>query len=308
VPEVRVDELAGTTTIVVPGRSERPDTFTTDRQPLPTRVAGCPFCPGNEHATPPELERRGAGAPDTPGWRIRVVPNLYPIVEAEAMPLHEVTVLSPAHDATLAQLPLDHVIELFGLWRDRAARHADAGAVHVAPFVNHGRAAGGSIEHPHSQMVAVHGVEPPDVIASLARFAGAGRDLVAGQLTDALQRDLVVVDDEASAWCPYASSSPYESVIAHPDAGASFERTPDHVLAAVARTVRELLRQQLAAIGDVAYNLAVHTTLVGSDTPFHWHVRVTPRVAVRAGFELVTGLLVNVVTPEDAAEHLRTAT
>jgi UDPglucose--hexose-1-phosphate uridylyltransferase len=305
VPEVRVDELAGTTTILVPGRSERPDTFRADPHPLPARVDDCPFCPGNEHDTPPEVDRRGAGEPDTPGWRIRVVPNLYPIVEAEAMPLHEVTVLSPAHDATLAQLPLDHVIDLFGVWRDRAARHARSGAVHVAPFVNHGRAAGGSIEHPHSQMVAVHGVEPPGVVNALARFAGAGRDLVADQLADAARRDLVVVDEAAPAWCPSASSSPYETVVAHPDAGSCFEATPDDVLAAVATTVRELLRRQLATIGDVAYNLAVHTTLVGSDAPFHWHVRITPRVAVRAGFELGTGLLVNVVTPEAAAEHLR---
>jgi UDPglucose--hexose-1-phosphate uridylyltransferase len=175
-PELRVDPLTGTPVILAPGRASRPDTHRGDAQNNAPRAAAvnCPFGTGNEHLTPPEVFRTGTGAPDTPGWRARVVPNLYPIVGGELPGAHEVVILSPDHDAPLGQLSDAQATEVFGILRDRASHHLAAGLVHAQPFVNYGRAAGASIEHPHAQLVAL-GFVPPAVEHGLQLFAAAAR-------------------------------------------------------------------------------------------------------------------------------------
>ncbi len=127
VPELRRDELSGRWVLLAPGRAARPHTFGSSAPDAPGPDA-CPFCPGNEHLTPPEVYRTGDGAPDTPGWRVRVVPNLYPIVGGPdagpgATGAHEVVVLSPAHRDSFAQLDDAQATEVLTVLRDRA-RHA----------------------------------------------------------------------------------------------------------------------------------------------------------------------------------------
>lgn len=315
-PELRHDPLTGRSVIVAAERAARPDTF---RRPPPSLAAvdaACPFCPGNEHETPPEVCRTGPGPPDTPGWAIRVVPNLYPIVGAGPPGVtgaHEVVILSPAHDRSFAALDPGQAVAVLAVLRDRAARHLAGGHAHSQPFVNHGRAAGGSIEHPHAQIVALDFV-PPGVTGALGRFADAGADPVAEALGASAGGACAVVDggesggDHAPAWCPPASASPFEVLVAHPGAGARFDEAADGEIAAVASTAREVLARLAAALGDVPYNLTVHTAPAGAPPrAFHWYVRITPRLTVRAGFEQATGVLVNVVPPEAAAATLRAA-
>lgn len=312
-PELRHDPITGATVVVAPERAARPITFRTPAPDLPARVDDCPFCPGNETMTPPEVWRRGEGKPDTPGWTIRVVPNLYPLVgepgdsdgaETPATGAHEVVVLSPAHDVSLAELPADMLVEHLGVWRDRVGHHLGAGRAHAAPFVNHREAAGASIEHPHAQLVAVD-FEPPALQAMVAASRVAGRDLLAEQLSGAL--DLTVVSGPAPAFCPRGSANPYELVVAHRSTRARFDEATDAEIDVVARSTHDALLCLRAALGDVAYNLVVHTAGRGPAPDLHWHVRVTPRVSTRAGFEMGTGVFVNVVSPEAAAETLREA-
>src|SRR3954451_19947384 len=125
--ELRNDLVTGRPVLVAPGRSARPYTVA-PAPPDPDAVANCPFCPGHEHETPPEVARRGDGAPDTPGWRIRVVPNLYPIVGGEhpgpgGSGAHEVIIFDPDHAVGVGGLDDDEVIELFRVLRERAAIH-----------------------------------------------------------------------------------------------------------------------------------------------------------------------------------------
>src|ERR1700690_2640669 len=105
--QLLVDELTGDRAILAPARALRPDTFRVHSDPLPATVATCPFCAGNERDTPPEGARRGPGAPDPPGWSLRVVPNKYPIVGDGVAGAHEVVIFSPAHDADLGALSHD---------------------------------------------------------------------------------------------------------------------------------------------------------------------------------------------------------
>ena len=310
-PELRDDLVTGRKVLLAPGRAARPHTVAVP-EPGPSAVTGCPFCPGNEHETPPECHRTGDGEPDTPGWRVRVVPNLYPIVGGPdagpgARGAHEVAILDPDHSRDLGRLTDTGVVELFGVLRDRARVHAAAGLAHVQVLVNHGRAAGASIAHPHAQLLAIEFV-PPAVREALERAAAARADVVAVDFEAAGPQGGRIVDTpEIWAWRPWAAGSPYETRIAAPDAGPRFEATPDAALAGVARATRDVVAGIQRALGDVAYNVVVHNGPTTSGDGFHWYVTVVPRVGTVAGFDMGTGVLVNTVTPADAAAHLRDA-
>jgi UDPglucose--hexose-1-phosphate uridylyltransferase len=261
--------------------------------------------------TPPEVYRTGEGDRDTPGWRVRVVPNLYPIVGGTdagpgATGAHEVVVLSPSHENSFAQLDHRQAVEVLTVLRDRSRSHLAAGHTFVQIAINHGRAAGASIEHPHAQLVALD-VMPPAVTREVERFETAAHDLVAADLEeggDALR----VVDGPVAAWCPQASSTPYELRLALRAARARFDEANDSDIEAVATVARDALGRLASALGDVPYNLVVHTA--GPDTSagsFHWYIEVQTRINVVAGFEQGTGILVNTVPPEQAVQHLREA-
>jgi UDPglucose--hexose-1-phosphate uridylyltransferase len=256
------------------------------------------------------VARTGDGAPGTPGWRVRVVPNLYPIVGGpDARPgatgAHEVVVLSPAHATSFAQLAEEQAIEVFTVLRDRARHHLTAGHAFVQISINHGRAAGASIEHPHAQVVALD-VVPAATEQAVARFRAAGHDLVAADLA-AAAGSLLVADGPAPVWCPPAPGTPYEMRVALRSSRASFEQV-EAPIGTVALAAREALARLAGAIGDVPYNVVVVSAPPGTGPDaFHWYVEIQTRVAIPAGFELGTGILVNTTPPEVAALRLRDA-
>jgi UDPglucose--hexose-1-phosphate uridylyltransferase len=309
--ELRHDRLAGRAVIVAAGRAARPHQFAA--APDEDRGGACPFCPGNEGDTPPEHHRTGHGEPDAPGWRVRVFPNLYPIVGGPgagpgATGVHEVVALSPDHAASFAALDDDAAAEVFCVLRDRVRTHVEAGHAFALAIVNHRRAAGASIAHPHAQVLALDFV-PPLVAAGIERFRDAGEDLV---LADAYAGTSLFDGTTGArhpgvlAWSPYAAASPGMVRVALADAGASFAAATDAQVVAMGRAAREVLERLGAWMDDPPYNLVVHTSPSAHAT-FHWYVEITPRVAVVAGFEQGTGVLVNTVPPEHAADLIRDA-
>jgi UDPglucose--hexose-1-phosphate uridylyltransferase len=258
--------------------------------------------------TPPEVARVGNGAPDTPGWQVRIVPNLYPIVGQEGgVPgAHEVLVLSPAHDRQLDALSLDDASAAVIALRDRAAVQLAAGFVHAQPLLNQGRASGASIEHPHAQLIAL-AFTPPLVDAVLTRFVKTGRDLVVDSFENARDASCVVREADARAWCPVGSASPFVVRIALPHAEARFDRLADADVRALTDAVRDAIARLHRALGDIAYNLVVNTAPRDDPRPFHCWVDIVPRVGVIGGFEMGTGVLVNPAAPETAAAMLRDA-
>jgi UDPglucose--hexose-1-phosphate uridylyltransferase len=310
-PELRRDELTGLWALIAPARAARPYTFPSPSAESADPPADCPFCPGHEAMTPPEVYRTGEGTRDTAGWRVRVFPNLYPMVGGDnpgpgASGAHEVIVLSPRHERSFAQLAEEEAAAVFTVLRDRARHHLASGHSYVGAFINHGSAAGASIEHPHGQVVALD-VVPPVVEAALARVDAAGTDLVAAAVAAAPRDGLVVVDGPAPAWCPAASSAPFEIRVAHRSTGARFDEATDAEVAVVARTARDALARLAAVLGDVPYSLVVHTAPRGGVRSFHWYIEIRPRISIAAGFEQATGIYVNIVPPERAAWQLREA-
>ena len=238
-------------------------------------------------------------------------PNLFPIVGGEragtgATGSHEVVALSPDHDRSYGALSHDEAAEVLLVLRDRARANVAVGHDHVQVLVNHGRAAGASIAHPHAQLVALDFV-PPAVTVATERYAAAPSDLVLADLADAVARGQgVVVGDEVAAWCPTGSASPFEVRIAARGAGPRFDEAGDAHVLGVAVVLRDVLAALVGVLGDPPYNVVVHTA-DATAAAYHWWVEVTPRTAVVAGFEIGTGVFVNSVDPADAAAQLASA-
>jgi UDPglucose--hexose-1-phosphate uridylyltransferase len=236
------------------------------------------------------------------------VPNLYPIVgtEGAARGAHEVLVLSPAHNLQLDALPFDDATTALLALRDRAAHHLAAGCRYAQPLINHGRASGASIEHPHAQLVALS-FTPPLVDTLLARFASAGRDLLSDDIDAAAERGCLVRKAGAVSWCPPGATSPFVVRIALPADGERFDRATDTDIQHLTEALQDSLGRLHRTLGDFSYNVVVHTGPRDDPRPFHWWAEIVPRIGVYGGFELGTGVWVNPIAPEHGAATLRDA-
>ena len=294
--------------IIAADRATRPYTTPPIAPGTDSGAAECPFCPGHEDRTPPESYRTGAGQPDTPGWRVRVVPNLFPIVgdgtTGNATGTHEVVILSPDHDRDFGALTHDAAHEVFVVLRDRARVHLEGGSAYACAFLNHGRGAGASIAHPHAQLVAADAASEP-IAAMTARFE---TDLVAREMADARRSEFTIIDGPAMAWCPPASWSPYLIRIAHRSTRARFDEATDAEVGVVADATRVSVGFVHRLLGPVPYNIVIHSAPPGIRcAEMHWHVELIPRTSVVAGYEIGSGLYANSVAPEQAAALLRDA-
>ena len=279
--------------MIAPGRAHRPGASRRAKLDAPTEeeLLSCPFCEGREDRTPPETFaiRPGGGKPNTPGWTVRVVPNLYPIFEQ-----HEVVVSTPRHVRSFAELREGETTAVATAWRERAQAARDAGYGYVHALLNEGREAGASLPHSHSQLVWFREA-PPAVVAEtegdecavcaeLEAVLASGERLV-------LERDgLVLVG-------AYGGRLPYELLLApreHP-AGSGFE---SELLAPALALVSEALRRLHVVEGPVPANAWLHDA-------GHWHIEIMPRLTVFAGIELGAGIYVNSLPPEEAAAALR---
>jgi UDPglucose--hexose-1-phosphate uridylyltransferase len=318
--ELRQDPFSGGWVAITAGRAARPEAFLGDvghpRGPL-----GCPFCPGNEHMTPPEVwaDRDPGSGPDRPGWRVRVVPNKFPAFagpptrasrngslyrSAPTAGAHEVVIHNPDHEATLADLPVPAAALGMAAWRRRLAAHRDGELGAVLIIVNQGRTAGASLEHPHSQLFATAG-RPERVGAELDRLAGEG---CAACATVAAERDgprVVGRTGELLTVCPWASAAPFEALLLPVGHRARFDQGSPDDDTAVATALGDLLRRFRTVAGEHApYNLVLHSAPPGVED-FHWHLHLFPRLTTFGGFELGTGVVINVVDPDQAADALR---
>ena len=312
--EYRIDPETGDWHIVAPHRAARP----TDQA---SGDGVCPFCPGREDLTPPEVLRVPAAA-DGP-WRVRVVPNAYAILTgarpgdgpAAATGRHEVVIESPRHDGDLRFADAARAGEVLRAMRDRCRALTTAGAAAVVVFRNHGAAAGTSLRHPHSQIVALDRV-PPGLAHRWSRarehFARTGRplhdDLAAAERAAAAR----VVADAGGVlvYQPSAAGFPHQTVLLPGDAAAGLAGASDEALDAVAALLPRVAAALAEVRDDPAYNLVVHAGPAGDRDAarwYRWHLALYPRVTRRAGLELATGLGVNPAVPERTAPLLRAA-
>ena len=343
-PEIRIDQLTGLRTILAAARADRPIEFAPATRDTLDHDS-CPFCEGNEERTPPELwaDRPGGGEPDSAGWRVRAVPNLYPALgggdppkgapdadsgaRPPADPLrasaragepdlfsslpaegsHEVLIHSPRHRVALSELDDSELEAAVAGWRTRIAAHEAASYVQL--IVNEGGAAGASLEHSHSQLYALSFV-PVLVARERERFTAynqrtMGGDLLGDIVSEEVRRRerLVAIDDDAVVFCPWASGSAYQLRIVPREVSGRFEADEGVGVGAL----RTALRALGMRFGDgLELNLWVRTAPRDADV-FHWHIDIAPRLGMKAGFEFATGVDINTFPPERAAAELREA-
>jgi UDPglucose--hexose-1-phosphate uridylyltransferase len=260
---------------------------------LPTEdeLLSCPFCEGHEERTPPETFaiRPGGGEPDTDGWTVRVVPNLYPVFEH-----HEVVVSTPRHVRSFAELTEEEVAGVAVAWRDRARVARDGGFGYVHASLNEGREAGASLPHSHTQLVWLS--EPPPVVLA-ENGGGSVRRHIEAELASGER--LVLERDGLVVLAAYGGRLPYELLIAplEDPGGSAFE---SELLAPALGLVSDALRRLHALEGPAPVNAWLHDR-------GHWHIEVLPRLTVFAGIELGAGIYVNSLAPETAAAALREA-
>jgi UDPglucose--hexose-1-phosphate uridylyltransferase len=338
-PEIRIDPLSGDRVIVAGERSRRPGGAPGCAPPQPIDAESDPFAEGHEQQTPPELFalRSPQSVPDSPGWSVRVVPNLYPALTPQGAPVaglaqepgqrhtgrvapaaaelfsslpaagaHEVIVNAPQLVLSLAQLSAEQVQLAMEAWRERMRLHAKDSA-YVQLIVNERREAGASLPHTHAQLYALPFV-PANVARERERFtAYANRAMGQNLLGDLLQEEvrrkerIVAIDKEAVLIAPYASKLPFQLMLIPRKPRPSFEE--DGPLGA------ELLHDGLTRLArhlgsSPPLNMWVRTAPQGAEH-FCWRIDVVPRLTHLAGLELSTGLSLNIVAPEDAARLLR---
>jgi len=327
-PEVRVDPLSGHKTIVAGERSRRPGGEPRCPPALPIDAGKDPFAQGNEALTPPELYalRPKGGEPNTPGWQVRVVPNLYPALappgtqpapEAEARGdlfavapaegWHEVIINGPQSVQSLAELPAEQVELAMETWRKRMQAHSQCAYTQL--IVNERREGGASLEHTHAQLYALDFV-PAEVARERERASAyatrtLGHDLLGDMVAEEVRRRarVVAIDEEAVLLAPWASRVPFQLMLAPRKPRPRFEEDGP----SGARLLHDGLRRLRKHLGaSPPLNMWIRTAPRGVER-MCWRIDVMPRLTHLAGLELSTGLNLNIVAPEDAAAALREA-
>lgn len=326
-PEIRIDPLTGNKAIVAGERAKRPGGGLSAEPPAPIDPESDPFADGHEDRTPPELYavRPGGGPPDSPGWTVRVVPNLYPALDpASPAPVafaqpdlfaaqpatgsHEVIVNGPQTVLSLADLPAEQVAAAVEVWRERMRHHRDACA-YVHLIVNERREAGASLPHTHAQLYAL-GFVPAAIARERERFgAHAARTMGANLLQDLVQEEvklrerIVAIDDEVVLMAPYGARVPFQLMLAPRVPRPCFE-DEGPTGAALLHDALNRLKRRLGASPPL--NLWVRTAPRGAEH-FCWRIDIVPRLTQLAGLELGAGVHLNIVAPETVAAELRDA-
>jgi UDPglucose--hexose-1-phosphate uridylyltransferase len=328
-PELRKDPVLGRWIIIAQERAKRPTDFVVAE--APTAGGFCPLCPGNENTTPPEvlaLGRQHGYPANSPGWQVRVVPNKYPalVIEGEidrqgeglydkmnGIGAHEVVIESPRHEDVFSKLSLAHMTMVFQAFRSRIHDLArDPRFRYVLVFKNYGRAAGASLEHSHSQIIALP-ILPRMLVAELQGTEEYYRYKERCVYCDIIRQELqqkvrVVCQNELFiTMTPFAPRTPFEMWILPKCHESGFHNQDDHQLTSLSEIFSETLRRLDGCIPGVPYNFVLHTQPLRSESMkhFHWHFEIVPKLTSIAGFEWGSGFYINPMPPEEAALYLR---
>ncbi len=338
-PELRKDPVTGRWVIIATERAKRPNDF-----PHPQGVPSeepCPFCEGREDRTPPEIFalRPSKSQPNGPGWQVRVVPSVAPVLRIEGqldrrgygaydvmrgIGAHEVIIESPRHCGDLTELSDEDVHAVLQTYQARLndLQH-DPRFKYVLLFKNHGRAAGGGyIPHVRSQLIATP-VTPKRVKEELEGakqyFHYRDRCLYCDMIAQERESGTRVVceSEHGIVLAPFASRFPFELCLLPKRHSCDFGSTTAAALQDIARTLRQMLTSLKQTLANPPYNYIVHTAPFRRPTStrahywrtikedYHWHLEIMPRLTRMAGFEWGTGFYINPTPPEDAVTYLR---
>jgi UDPglucose--hexose-1-phosphate uridylyltransferase len=342
-PELRKDPISDRWVVIATERGRRPSDFgggEATKMVTEEHVATCPFCQGNEKKTPPEIVayRQFGTAPDSPGWDVRVTANKFPALVAEGeikrsgtglfdmisgIGAHEVIVETPKHNLTLAEMDLAQLDKVLWAYKQRIVDlEKDRRFRYILVFKNYGAAAGTSLDHPHSQLIATP-ITPRYVKLELTNAREYFQDKERCIFCDLMRQELdargrlVYENEYFVAFCPFASRFPFEIWILPRSHQFSFQEIPDDQRMQLAGCLKDVLKRLKMLLNDPPFNYVLHTAPNPAPRPgrpgywgtiqydFHWHIEIIPRLTKMAGFEWGSGLYINPSPPEEAAKYLR---
>ncbi|MCK5558661.1 MAG: galactose-1-phosphate uridylyltransferase [Candidatus Hydrogenedentes bacterium] len=330
-PQLRKDPILSRWVIITEERGQRPSDFRA--QPQPSQPPEhCPFCPGNEARTPPEIigYREEGTQANHPGWHIRVIPNPAPVLRVEGrlerrglgmydmitgIGAHEIIIETPEHDVDLADLVPAQVERVLWAYRDRSLDLSrDPRLRYILIFRNHGASAGSIISHPHSQLIATPIVPKrveEEIAGSKLYYEHKERciacDMVRQELVE--RRRVVAENRNFLSFEPFASRFPFETWIMPKFHSCTFSLVDEEEITDLAYCLKETLMRLRAVLGEQPYNYVIHTAPipVKDEEVYHWHIEILPKLTRVAGFEWGSGFYINSTCPEDAAQLLREA-
>jgi UDPglucose--hexose-1-phosphate uridylyltransferase len=330
-PELRKDPITDRWVIISTDRARRPSDFVRETTPTVPSARFCPFCPGHENKTPPEVlaYRQGSG-PNQPGWSLRVIPNKFPVLgiegelerqgegmfdRMEGIGAHEVVVETPEHILSLTDLPERSIALTLNAFRDRISDlKNDKRLRYVLLFKNEGEGAGATLEHTHSQLIALP-VVPKAVKEELdgskdyhdfkerCLFCDMIRQEAKSAERVVLETDRFIVIE------PYAARFPFETWILPKKHLSHYENTDAQSFDNLAWVLKSTMRKLEKVLERPPYNFLIHTAPLQEppNSYYHWHIEVIPKLTRVAGFEWGTGFYINPTPPEESARFLREA-
>ncbi|MFA6431563.1 MAG: galactose-1-phosphate uridylyltransferase [Candidatus Margulisiibacteriota bacterium] len=340
-PELRKDPISDRWVVISTERGRRPSDFG-----MPSvasegaEVKSCPFCEGNEAKTPQEIIswRKPSSLPNTAGWDVRVIPNKFPalIIEGEVnrtgmgifdmmsgIGAHEVIVETPKHNQAIPDLDDSHVEKILWAYKQRIIDlEKDKRFRYILVFKNYGTAAGASLSHPHSQLIATP-ITPRYVKLELTNAREYFQEKERCIFCDMIRQELgagerIVYENEFFvAFTPFASRFPFEIWLLPRRHEFGFQELPDEERLQLAKCLKDILQRLRVTLNDPPFNYVLHTAPNPVNRPgkpdywgtiqydFHWHIEIIPRLTKMAGFEWGSGLYINPTAPEEAAKYLR---
>jgi len=326
--ELRRDPIGGRWVIVQVDNPKGPKDFQQDPEVI-TDPEKCPFCPGHEDQTPPEvLVNRTGGQANGPGWSLRAVPNKFPALKIEGdlnkegigifdmmngVGAHEVIIETPDHTKELSELTQEQVEAVIWAYKNRFTDlRKDKRFEYILIFKNQGKPAGASLSHPHTQMIALPMI-PKNVQEELQgaqnHYSYKDRcvycDIIRQE--EKYEKNMVVANDTFVAFCPYVSRFAFEIWIAPKVHSSAFDYIKPDDIPDLAGILKNVLARVRKVLNAPAYNFIVHTSPIEDKLreDYHWHIEIMPKLTKTAGFEWGTGFYINSTPPELAAKHLR---
>jgi UDPglucose--hexose-1-phosphate uridylyltransferase len=330
-PELRKDPITGRWVIIATERAKRPSDFVRDKVEI--RGSGfCPFCYGNESKTPPEIiaYRADGSTRNSPGWSLRVVPNKFPALGIEGslsrqgeglydkmsgIGAHEVIIETPDHQKTLAMISPRQIEDVLWAYRDRIIDlKKDRRFKYIMIFKNHGEAAGASLEHTHSQLIALPVVPKrvrEETDGAREYFNFKERCIFCDIIRQETESGIRVIADTPAfiAVAPFAPRFPFEIWIMPRVHQSAFEDSQKQEFEQLAVMLKDMLMRLDKVLDYPAYNYIIHTSPIpeSPNEHYHWHLEIMPKLTKIAGFEWGTGFHINPTPPEESAKFLREA-
>ncbi|MCP4649078.1 MAG: DUF4921 family protein [PVC group bacterium] len=336
-PELRKDPVIGRWVIISTERAKRPHDFVTKNEEAESSQDDCPFCEGKEDKTPLEITalRDAESSSNGPGWKVRVVPSLAPLLQIEGdmgrrgkgmydlmngIGAHEIIIDTPEHIANIANLEEEQIARVFGVYTKRMEDlKGDDRIKYVLIFKNHGIIAGASsIKHSRTQLIAMP-VNPrrvkEELIGARRYYEYKKRCIFCDMIQQEIKTNARIIAREGGfiALTPFASRFPFEIMVLPEEHSCDFYQLKN--TKGLAKVMRSVLKKLSIGLKNPPYNYIIHTAPFRRmasagywktiDQDYHWHIEIMPRLTKMAGFEWGSGFYINPTSPEAAADYLK---